>query len=628
MSQPTKKRIIPERLFPIGLIFIIDIVLTGISFALSYWICAKIFPEINEHNLIIQLPIVIAISSLIFLLIGIYRGLVRFDKLKEVYSIFNAICLANILTIIFAVVNAKLNFEENFSIPLSIILVHSVVSFGALLLARQLYKSVLIGVKDWFVVSSNSLLLHDLDSNSSEFQKVVNSLKEANKNVIDSISLSEDLKKLVTPSFLEDNVIDDILIQVSFDNQKQFFSSLEQISKLSKPVFLVGKKEGKSGKQVYLEEIKLETILAPQLNIENSTNSIKKGLSAKKILVTGAGGSIATQFIQNLANLGIESNLLLLDNSESALNHITTYCEGISKFEFVSKLGDVKDSKLLKGIFKSYKPDIVLHTAGNNNPDVLDNNIINVLKENVFATKQLADLALDNNVDSFLFCSSISAELPGTTIEVSKRLSEIYLDTLNELSKKNIFTSIRFNKVFDSENSFVSYIKWQLESGRSIDLSSYELSKIFTNRQDVANTLIYCASSAKNLGGIVNSNLGMEINTELLINLIKIYSGEEYNQFNFKSKKKKAQFMNENYSSSLENKVFQKPPIEKVVISNTKSPEEIQQIIESLCLNIVLNTESYNEIFKLIQEFKPGQWQNLYNLRTKNVNQGGIIPLR
>ena len=53
---------------------------------------------------------------------------------------------------------------------------------------------------------------------------------------------------------------------------------------------------------------------------DTSTNSIKKGLSAKKILITGAGGSIATQFIQNLANLGIESNLLLLDNSESALN--------------------------------------------------------------------------------------------------------------------------------------------------------------------------------------------------------------------------------------------------------------------------------------------------------------------
>ena len=130
-----------EKLFPISLLFFIDAVLTACSFIVSYALCSFILEDINAHSMLIQLPIVVSLTCIIFLFIGIYKGIVNTNRLNEVYSIFNAICLANILTIVLVVVNGKLILEENLMVPLAIIIVHSILSFSALVASRFLYKN-------------------------------------------------------------------------------------------------------------------------------------------------------------------------------------------------------------------------------------------------------------------------------------------------------------------------------------------------------------------------------------------------------------------------------------------------------------------------------------------------------
>ncbi|MDF0717408.1 hypothetical protein PY092_14685 [Muricauda sp. 334s03] len=136
----TKNNLRINKMFPVRLVFIIDILLTSVSFVLSYFLCSLILPDIWSHGMLIQLPIIVALTSLIFLFIGIYKGYVKYSTVREVYSIFNAICLANILTIVLVVVNGKLFMEQDLMVPLSIIIVHSIVSFTALALSRYLYK--------------------------------------------------------------------------------------------------------------------------------------------------------------------------------------------------------------------------------------------------------------------------------------------------------------------------------------------------------------------------------------------------------------------------------------------------------------------------------------------------------
>ena len=173
-----KQKLFSEKLFPLGLMFLIDVLLTGMSFILSYVLCSMIVPDIINHRMLIQLPVVVALTSLIFLSIGIYKGVVKYDRIREVYSIFNAICLANILTIILVVINGKLIMEEDFMVPLSIIIVHSILSFSALVASRFLYKRLIIALKKKLRPTAKVLFVHDFESQTEALDTYMEAFKE------------------------------------------------------------------------------------------------------------------------------------------------------------------------------------------------------------------------------------------------------------------------------------------------------------------------------------------------------------------------------------------------------------------------------------------------------------------
>ncbi|MFN3136168.1 MAG: hypothetical protein ACE37L_00675 [Allomuricauda sp.] len=174
----TKNNLRINKMFPVRLVFIIDILLTSVSFVLSYFLCSLILPDIWKHGMLIQLPIIVALTSLIFLFIGIYKGYVKYDTVREVYSIFNAICLANILTIILVVVNGKLFMEKDLMVPLSIIIVHSILSFSALAISRYTYKYITLKVSKH--IKNSSVLVYNNTMEVKKLKSMISLLEERN----------------------------------------------------------------------------------------------------------------------------------------------------------------------------------------------------------------------------------------------------------------------------------------------------------------------------------------------------------------------------------------------------------------------------------------------------------------
>jgi len=235
----TKNNLRINKMFPVRLVFIIDVLLTSMSFVLSYFLCSLILPDIWNHGMLIQLPIIVALTSLIFLFIGIYKGYVKYNTVREVYSIFNAICLANILTIVLVVVNGKLFMEKDLMVPLSIIIVHSIVSFSALAISRFLYKYFTLRIskrvkKSSILVYNNTLEVKKLKSmislleernGASEHFLVLNSKHFAKKlsdtyiSKIDSWFLHEDLLKK--------------------ENDEQYMDFIDRILNKNEAVYLV-----------------------------------------------------------------------------------------------------------------------------------------------------------------------------------------------------------------------------------------------------------------------------------------------------------------------------------------------------------------------------------------------------
>jgi len=277
----TKNILYTNEMFPVRLVFLIDVLLTGASFVASYLLCSLILPDIGNHGMLIQLPIIVALTSLIFLFIGIYKGYVKYDKVREVYSIFNAICITNILTIILVVVNGKLFMEKELMVPLSIIIVHSILSFSALVVSRYLYKYLTArGNKKGFT-QGEALFLSDLEMENRKIKTIFSLLEKDFVN--GSITVKKSSHFLNADANADSEVLSKVdcfylHVTMAHDNP-QFLKLLNSISDLEKPIYLVDVKKERG------EDSKSELVITKVTSSElfRSEKKAKNNLRQKKI---------------------------------------------------------------------------------------------------------------------------------------------------------------------------------------------------------------------------------------------------------------------------------------------------------------------------------------------------------
>lgn len=260
-----------NELFSVRSVFLIDILLTAVSFVLSYYLCSLILPDIWSHGMLMQLPIIVALTSFIFLFIGMYKGYVKYDKVREVYSIFNAICLTNILTIILVVVNGQLFAENNLMVPLSIIVVHSILSFTALVASRYSFKYFASARSKLYDSSKKSILLLDENLNGAKIDAIINLIKKGrsldtlfipvrNFDTLSRISAEEKLS-------IEDYYVHkDFAKDISARNQL-----LKDISNFNKPVYLV--EFNFKIKETSQENLILKRLVVTDENLKNDNES-------------------------------------------------------------------------------------------------------------------------------------------------------------------------------------------------------------------------------------------------------------------------------------------------------------------------------------------------------------------
>ncbi|MDT0539468.1 SDR family NAD(P)-dependent oxidoreductase [Croceitalea sp. P059] len=619
-------KVFHERLFPIGLVFFIDVLLTAMSFVLSYALCSFILPDISSHTMLVQLPIVVAITSMIFLFIGIYKGIVKYDRIREVYSIFNAICLANILTIVLVVINGKLVLENDLMVPLSIIIVHSVLSFSALVASRFLYKNIKRRISSKFRPQIKVVLITDQEYDNNFLANVSGKFEDQNRNLLKiftSVNGDKNLKQL--SDYVEEKQIAELFMLNRNSNSDSYFETLNEIYSLGIPIKSINDLD-----EFEIAELNYETIFPNQIQNNLFNQSDLARLENKTIFITGAGGSIGSEFAKRLYRLNINARVVLIDNSESSLNHISGFLSNSSSLEIIPKLLDIKDKKLMKNLFDDFKPSIVIHTAGNTFLEFLDENQNKTIQQNLTSTKLIADLAKEFKVEKFVFCSSNKAFKPTTTLEVSKRLAELYLESLNEKSSKTDFISLRLNKVYDTKNSEVNYIKGQLSLNRPINLKFIYKEEVFTNLKDVVSTILFLTVNQDEFKkGTFSTSIGTKIDSELLIQIINLIEGPEGNILNEGSFKN--DFIEENIFENYKSLKKYSKAEEFLKLENEYkklSKDKIQQKVEHICLNVLFDDNDSEPIFDLIEDFGLGKWKREYNRYLDKGKKEKIIKLQ
>ena len=404
-NQKSKNR----RLSSIGLIFLIDIALTAISFVASYKICVAFFPELSAQRVLIQLPVIIAITSLIFLFIGFSKGVVKYNRTKEVYSIFNAICLTNILTILVVVINSKVltNNENSFLIPLSIIIVHSILSFVALISSRFLFKTFHNSLEENKSALKRVLLIGSI----KDAQKIMEAFKRSSLTTgkyeivgfvsMDKIISDETLlnslwiinKDKLNKQLLDDNNISQLLMvkPLNFDQKTSDF--LVKISTLPLKIRLVLAKYNPKGDHaleiVGIDNLKVTDLYeftAQEFEIPKKENTAASYFEGKKILLIGAAGCVGSALFKKMAHYRYES-MLLLDKADEGLFRLELDFDFQKASNTKTLLADILDANRLENVFKEFAPDIIINAAGYKIFDFTKDNLYEALRLNIFGNK-------------------------------------------------------------------------------------------------------------------------------------------------------------------------------------------------------------------------------------------------
>ena len=234
----------------------------------------------------------------------------------------------------------------------------------------------------------------------------------------------------------------------------------------------------------WVRPVKIEDLLGrPEININMS--EVANEFSDKVVMVTGAAGSIGSELCRQLAQLGIRK-LIMFDSAETPLHNIRLECERrFPHLDFVPVIGDVRVIERLRMVFDTYHPQIIFHAAAYKHVPLMEENPCEAVLVNVTGTRQVADMAVKYGAEKMIMVSTDKAVNPTNVMGCSKRLAEIYVQSLSYAIKEGKvkgctkFITTRFGNVLGSNGSVIPRFKEQIENGGPVTVTHPDIIRYF-----------------------------------------------------------------------------------------------------------------------------------------------------
>lgn len=520
------------------LVLFIDLVTVGLSFILSYLIRFNLTLNFEVDKLLYQLPLVIGAALVSFLIVGSYKGVVRHTGVRDVYNIFNAICLSSIMVIFFVLANRQFGFLPQFTIPISIIIVNSLIGFISLTSSRYIFKSLYNQISGDLMSSKNVLIYGAGDSGILTYGALTNHSK-GNIKVLgfidrDTQKIGKRINgvpvydnKVLNADFLSKNKISEVIFSIQNIDAKKLRNTVEGLVEFPVTVKIVPPIEDWINGELNVAQIKQVQIedLLDRAPIKIKNSKIAMELLNKSILVTGGAGSIGSEIVRQICTYSYKS-LIVVDQAESALYDLQQELKQNDFHNFIPIVGDVRDKNRLNRIFEEYSPDIVFHAAAYKHVPLMEYNAYEAIKINIGGTKTVADLALLHGVEKFVFVSTDKAVNPTNVMGASKRIAEMYISCMQK-EQKTKFITTRFGNVLGSNGSVIPLFRKQIEKGGPLTLTHKDITRYFMTIPE-ASQLVLEAGAMGDGGEIFIFDMGESVKIyDLAKNMIRL-SGLRY----------------------------------------------------------------------------------------------------
>ena len=270
-----------------------------------------------------------------------------------------------------------------------------------------------------------------------------------------------------------------------------------------------------------IQKIKIEELLERE-PIEMDKTLVSKDLISKTIMITGAAGSIGSEIVRQIMEFDYKK-LVLIDNAETPSFFLTNQCMVRRQMRDIDiLLVDITDKVRMEEIMSKYKPDVIYHAAAYKHVPLMEENVNSSIKVNVEGTKNLADLAVKYGTQKFVMVSTDKAVNPTSVMGASKRLAEIYVQSLNFDQEQTKFITTRFGNVLGSNGSVIPVFREQIESGGPITVTHPEITRYFMTISEACQLVITAGAMGKG-GEIFIFDMGESVKIyDLAVKMVKL----------------------------------------------------------------------------------------------------------
>ncbi len=496
-------------------IVVLDMLVAAIAWLGAYWLRFNFstIPEPFLNQAFHSLPLLLLMQAAIFAWFGVFRGVWRFTSVPDLVRILKAVFLGATLAtvVLFAVYRLE---QVPRSVPFFYFLLLLVMLTGTRLAYRWMKEESFVPVAGRRVLivgagEAGDLLARDMlrhrDAGYMPVAYVDDRPRRQGREVrgIPVRGGVEEIPRLV--HVLRADLILLALPSASTRQMRRAVSFCEQAGVPFKTLpnleELINGEVSVSG----LRAVAIEDILGRD-PVSLDWDAIRAGLAGRRVLVTGAGGSIGSELCRQLARLQ-PSQLILAENSEFNLYRIDSELSRVLPDCKVSAcLADVADKARMEQLFVDYKPDVVFHAAAYKHVPLLEHQVREAVRNNVRGTRTVADLAAAHGCFEFVLISTDKAVNPTSVMGTTKRLAEIYCQNLDQHSTTR-FITVRFGNVLDSAGSVVPLFREQISSGGPVTVTHEEMERYFMTIPEACQ-LIMQASVIGQGGEIFVLNMG------------------------------------------------------------------------------------------------------------------------
>jgi len=252
----------------------------------------------------------------------------------------------------------------------------------------------------------------------------------------------------------------------------------------------------------------LDLLGRPAINLD--TPELQRFLAGKRILVTGAGGSIGSEICRQTLRF-CPGRLILLDQAENSLFEIDRELNHRwLGADIVPYIADIIDSRRMNCIFAAEKPQVVFHCAAHKHVPMMELHPGEAIKNNVFGTQITADAAQNAGVSAFVMVSTDKAVNPSSVMGAAKRCAELYIQSLNSEKSRTRFVAVRFGNVLGSSGSVVPIFRKQIEAGGPVTVTHAEMQRFFMTIPE-ASQLVMQAGAIGQGGEIFVLDMGRQV---------------------------------------------------------------------------------------------------------------------